>query len=202
MARYLGPRDRISRRIGTNLFLKGERSYGPKNPMTRRAYAPGQHGNKRRGGGKISEYGRQLKEKQKAKAIYGILERQFRRYYDAATRAKSITGERLIQLLECRLDNVVFRLGLADSRPQARQYVGHGHVRLNGKKVTIPSHQVAPGDTVELVHVTREPSALDVPLWMERTGKKALAGTFLDVPSRDQIPTEIEEQLIVEFYSR
>lgn len=199
MARYTGPTDRISRRAGVNLFLKGERSAGPKNPMTRRAYAPGQHGPRRRQG-KVSEYGRQLREKQKMKAIYGILERQFRRYFQTASRATTDTSTTLLQLLERRLDNIVFRLGFADSRPQARQFVTHGHVRVNGKKVNIPSYQVNAGDTVELVKLERKPSAAELPVWLKRgTG---LTGTLLEIPSREQIPTEIEEQLIVEFYSR
>lgn len=200
MARYTGPTDRLSRRAGVNLFLKGERSLGPKNPMTRRNTIPGQHGTSRRQP-KVSEYGKQLREKQKAKAIYGILERQFHRYYTLATRASADTGERLLQLLELRLDNVVYRLGLADSRSQARQYVTHGHVRVGGKKVSIPSAQVHPESTVELVHIARKTSAVDVPVWLRRDGTK-LAGELLEVPGREAIPTELEEKLIIEFYSR
>lgn len=200
MARYTGPTDRLSRRAGVNLFLKGERSLGPKNPMTRRNTIPGQHGTARRQP-KVSEYGKQLREKQKAKAIYGVLERQFRRYYSLATRVSANTAERLLQLLELRLDNIVYRLGLADSRSQARQYVTHGHVRVNGKKLTIPSAQVKPKDAVELVHIVRKPSSVDVPVWLTRSGTK-LAGELLEVPSREAIPTELEEKLIVEFYSR
>lgn len=200
MARYTGPTDRISRRAGVNLFLKGERSNGPKNPMTRRAYAPGQHGPRRRSG-KVSEYGRQLREKQKMKAIYGVLERQFRRYFSAASRASADTGAMLLQTLERRLDNIVFRLGLADSRPQARQFVTHGHVRVNGKKVNIPSFQVSVGDSVELVKIARKPGQQELLIWLDRE-KTGLAGKVINLPERDQIPTEIEEQLIVEFYSR
>lgn len=200
MARYTGPTDRLSRRAGVNLFLKGERSLGPKNPMTRRNTIPGQHGNARRSP-KLSEYGKQLREKQKAKAIYGILEKQFRRYYALATRVPANTAERLLQLLELRLDNIVYRLGLADSRSQARQYVTHGHVRVNGKKLSIPSAHINPGDTVELVHIERKPSTVEVPVWLKRNGTK-LSGELLEVPSRDNISTELEEKLIVEFYSR
>lgn len=200
MARYTGPTDRISRRAGKNLFLKGERSQGPKNPMTRRAYAPGAHGTSRRRG-RVSEYGTQLREKQNTKAMYGVLERQFRRYYEKASRAGSPTGETLLQLLESRLDNVVFRLGLADSRPQARQYTSHGHVTVNGKKIDIPSYQVKPGQTIELVTIIRKPTQLEVPLWLTRS-KSQLAGEVVQLPTRDQIPTEVDEQLIIEFYSR
>ena len=199
MARYTGPTERISRRAGQNLFLKGERSLGPKSAMTRRPYAPGQHGTKR--AAKVSEYGKQLREKQKAKAIYGILERQFRRYYDTATRTKSATGERLLQLLETRLDNVVYRLGLADSRAQARQYVSHGHILVNGTKVSIPSFQVSPKSTIALTGITRTPNANELPVWVTRTGS-GLEGELLALPDREQISTELEEQLIVEFYSR
>ncbi len=200
MARYTGPTDRISRRAGKNLFLKGERSQGPKNPMTRRAYAPGQHGTSRRRG-RVSEYGTQLREKQNTKAMYGVLERQFRRYYEKASRATGPTGETLLQLLEARLDNVVFRLGLADSRPQARQYVSHGHVTVGGKKVDVPSYQVKPDQTIELVDIIRKPTQLEVPLWLTRS-KSALSGQVLRLPAREQIPTEVDEQLIIEFYSR
>lgn len=201
MARYTGPTDRVSRRAGKNLFLKGERSQGPKNPMTRRAYAPGQHGASRKRRTRTSEYGTQLREKQNAKAIYGILERQFRNYYQKATQASGASGEALLQLLELRLDNAVYRLGLADSRPQARQYVNHGHVRVNGAKVDIPSYQVKPGQTIELVSILRKPTQLEIPVWLKRS-QSALAGEILERPARDQIPTEIEEQLIIEFYSR
>lgn len=200
MARYTGPTERISRRAGQNLFLKGERSFGPKNALTRRPYAPGQHGPGRRPG-KVSEYGRQLREKQKAKAIYGILERQFSRYYEQASASAEDTGTKLLQLLERRLDNVVYRLGLADSRRQARQYVSHGHVRVNGEKVTIPSFQVGAKTNIELVDIERKPSQTEVPLWVKRDGN-ALKGELLEIPTREQIPLELEEQLIIEFYSR
>ncbi|MBI2590144.1 30S ribosomal protein S4 [Candidatus Berkelbacteria bacterium] len=199
MARYTGPVERISRRAGVNLFLKGERSYGPKNAFSRRSYAPGQHGPNKRVG-KLSEYGRQLREKQKTKAIYGILERQFRRYYETAVRSKKDSGTTLLQILELRLDNVVFRLGLADSRRQARQYVTHGHVRIDGKNTNIPSYTVKPKQKIELVKIERKPTESEVPLWLRRN--QGLMGEIIEVPSREQIPLEIEEQLIIEFYSR
>lgn len=200
MARYIGPTEKISRRTGSNLFLKGERSYGPKNALTRRPYPPGQHGPKSRFQ-KLSEYGRQLREKQKTKAIYGILEQQFRNYYLKAAKTKGATGEKLLQLLELRLDNVVFRLGFADTRRQARQYVTHGHIKVDGKKINIASFQLKPKQAIELSGIVRKPSDLDVPLWLSREGKN-LKGKIIDKPTREQIPLDINEQLIVEFYSR
>ncbi len=201
MARYTGPTERLSRRAGVNLFLKGERSLGPKSSFTKRGYAPGQHGQSRRPG-KRSEYGRQLLEKQKAKAIYGMLEKQFRRYYSLAQRSSGNSGERLLQLLELRLDNVVYRLGFADTRRQARQYVTHGLVKVDGKKATIPSMQMAPNQVIELTKIARKPSTNDMPVWLRPESKTALKGEILSVPSRDEIGTDLEEQLIIEFYSR
>jgi len=201
MARYTGPTERLSRRAGVNLFLKGERSLGPKSSFTKRGYAPGQHGNSRRPS-KKSEYGRQLLEKQKAKAMYGMLEKQFRRYYAMAQRSSGNSGERLLQLLELRLDNVVYRLGFADTRRQARQYVTHGLVRVDGKKVTIPSMHVSPKQTIELVKIARKRTENEIPVWLRPESKTAFKGEVLSVPSRDEIGTEIEEQLIIEFYSR
>ncbi len=200
MARYTGPRERISRRAGQNLFLKGERSVGPKAGAVRRPFPPGQHGPSKRPR-KQSEYGRQLREKQKAKAIYGVLERQFRGYFEAATRSSDDTGAKLLELLERRLDNVVFRLGLADSRPQARQYVGHGHVTVDGKRQSIPSYQVSAGQTITLTHLARSATGGDVPLWLERAGT-GLEGKVIELPTSDAIGADIEQQLIVEFYSR
>lgn len=199
MARYTGPTERLSRRAGTNLFLKGERSYGPKNALARRPYPPGQHGPGKRPR-KQSDYGLQLREKQKAKAIYGILERQFRNYYEAAAAGTNDTSEKLMELLERRLDNIVFRLGLADSRRQARQYVNHGHVSVDGSKINIPSYQVGKGTKITL-NIVREPNQTEVPVWLRRSGKN-LEGEVVEIPTRDQIPTELEEQLIIEFYSR
>jgi small subunit ribosomal protein S4 len=172
---------------------------GPKNALARRPYPPGAHGPGKRPR-KQSEYGLQLREKQKAKAIYGVLERQFRGYYEAAARSKDDTSAKLMELLERRLDNVVFRLGLADSRRQARQYVSHGHVTVDDAKLSIPSYQVSKGAKIRL-NLDREPTEMDLPIWLRRSGK-TLEGEVTQLPSRDQIPTELEEQLIVEFYSR
>lgn len=201
MARYTGPKRRLSRRVSLPLFGKDEEF------LTRKgAIPPGQHGVSRR---KPSDYALQLREKQKAKWMYGILERQFRRYFEEASRVKGATGEALLQHLETRLDNVVFRLGLAKSRNQARQFVSHGKVLVNGKKVNIPSYPVKSGDEVSLAkvmyenpHVKEALEAVkpeDLPAWLKR---KATTGRVEKVPSREEITTPIEEQLIVEFYSR
>ena len=200
MARYTGPTERLSRRAGVNLFLKGERSLGPKSSFTKRPFAPGQHGQTRRSG-KRSEYGRQLMEKQKAKAIYGLLERQFHKYYKMARRSQGNSGETLLQLLELRLDNIVYRLGFADTRRQARQYVTHGLVRVNGKKASIPSMQLSPKQTVELTKIVRKPAEQDMAVWLRGSAGK-LKGEVLSVPVREEIGIELEEQLIIEFYSR
>src|SRR5205807_9605911 len=156
MAVYSGPVCRLCRRDGVKLFLKGERCYTSKCAIERRKYPPGQHGQRQR---KLEEYGRQLREKQKLKRIYRTLERQFRNYFDEAVRRKGVTGETLLQLLELRLDNVVFRLGFGLSRRQARQLVNHGHFRVNGRKVNIPSYQLRPGDTIEIDKGSREAAA-------------------------------------------
>jgi len=200
MARYTGPTERLSRRAGVNLFLKGERSLGPKSSFTKRPFAPGQHGHTRRSG-KRSEYGRQLMEKQKAKAIYGLLERQFHKYYKMARRSQGNSGETLLQLLELRLDNIVYRLGFADTRRQARQYVTHGLVKVNGKKASIPSMQLSPKQTVELTKIVRKPAEQDMAVWLRGSAGK-LKGEVLSVPVREEIGIELEEQLIIEFYSR
>ena len=200
MARYTGPTERLSRRAGVNLFLKGERSLGPKSSFTKRPFAPGQHGQTRRSG-KRSEYGRQLMEKQKAKAIYGLLERQFRKYYKLARRSQGNSGETLLQLLELRLDNIVYRLGFADTRRQARQYVTHGLVKVDGKKASIPSMQMSPKQTVELTKIIRKPAEQEMAVWLRGSAGK-LKGEVLSVPVREEIGTELEEQLIIEFYSR
>ncbi len=209
MARYTGPKFRLDRREGTNLQLKGKRSISAKHPLNKKgAVAPGQHGPKgdRR---KTSEYGSQLREKQKVKRMYGILERQFRRYYEKAANKKGATGEALLQLLEGRLDNVIYRLGFAASRAQARQLTSHGHVLVNGKKVNIPSYSVKAGDVVSLKdkannfllvkEATAEVDKDKLPEWLE---KKALVGKLVRLPARDEIAAEINEQAIVEFYSR
>lgn len=201
MARYRGPKTKIARRVGEPIF-------GPDSSFEKRKYAPGQHGNARRRG-KKSEYAVQLQEKQKAKYTYGILERQFARMFDKASRSKGITGEVLLQLCEGRLDNVVYRLGLSKSRDGARQLVGHRHITVNGEILNIPSAQVKPGDVIgvrekskSLVVITDALGAksADYP-WLEWNESK-MEGTYLNVPSRDAIPENIKEQLIVELYSK
>lgn len=209
MARYTGPVCKLCRREGMKLFLKGAKCSTNKCPMEKRAYAPGQHGRSRRF--KQSEYGRQLREKQKMKRIYGVLERQFRRYFDIASRQKGITGENLLQLLERRLDNVVYRLGFAPSRRAARQLVRHRHFAVNGRVVDIPSYLVKPGDriqvreksrTLDVIHASmrRVKEGRLVP-WLE-LDKAALVGTFREIPSREDIPVNVSEQLVVELYSK
>mgnify|MGYP001017079960 FL=1 len=208
MARYTESVCRLCRREGEKLFLKGERCYTNKCSVARRAYAPGQHGQQRK---KMSEYGMQLREKQKAKRFYGILERQFRKYFEMAVRRKGVTGENLLQILETRLDNVVYRLGLATSRPEARQLVRHGHFALNGKKVNIPSMLVAPGDVITVREKFRGSdkvkSVLDiaggkvVPEWLEFDSEN-LTGKVVRLPSREEIDLPIREHLIVELYSK
>jgi small subunit ribosomal protein S4 len=208
LARYTGPVCRLCRREGVKLFLKGHRCYTPKCPVDKRAYAPGQHGQTRK---KLSEYGVHLREKQKARRIYGVLERQFRRYFERASKAKGVTGEALLQLLERRLDNVVFRLGLATSRPQARQLVRHGHFEVNGRRVNIPSYLVRAGDVVAVREGSRslplfrdlaeEGRTRSVPGWLTADHDQ-MRGTVLRLPSRDDIDTQLQEYLIVEHYSR
>lgn len=208
MAVYSGPVCRLCRRDGVKLFLKGERCYTSKCAIERRKYAPGQHGQRQR---KLADYGIQLREKQKLKRIYRVLERQFRAYFKEAVRRKGVTGELLIQLLELRLDNVVFRLGFALSRRQARQVVNHGHFLVNGKKVNIPSYQVRPGDVVtvadssktagSIVESTNTTGGRRVPEWLS-LDRGAMSGQVTAVPTREQIDTQVNEALIVEFYSR
>jgi len=190
------------------LFLKGERCYTSKCAIERRKYPPGQHGQRQR---KLADYGVQLREKQKIKRIYRVLERQFRNYFKEAVRRKGVTGSILLQLLELRLDNVVYRLGYGMSRRQARQLVNHGHFSVNGKKVNIPSYQLRPGDSVEVVQGSREAGAIvesarsmggrRTPGWLT-VDLGAFTGRVVSVPSRDQIDTEVNEALVVEFYSR
>lgn len=209
MARYTGPVCRQCRREGMKLYLKGERCYTEKCAIDRRSYAPGQHGQRRRG--KVSEYGLQLREKQKARRIYGVMERQFRKYFSEADRRKGITGENLLQILESRLDNIVYRMGFAFSRPEARQLIRHGHFTVNGRKVTIPSYLVRPGDVVavressrgkgrfkELAELTRNQGTME---WLEVDGEN-LTGKVIRLPNRDEIDIPISEHLIVELYSR
>ncbi|SFL94958.1 30S ribosomal protein S4 [Pelosinus propionicus] len=211
MARYTGPVCRQCRREGTKLYLKGERCYTDKCSVGKRAYAPGQHGQGQTRK-KVSEYGVQLREKQKARRVYGILETQFRSYFDKADRQKGITGENLLVLLERRLDNVVYRLGFAASRTQARQLVTHRHFTVNGKRVDIPSYLIKPGDVIA-VHETSKDSPLikeiteslahkTVAPWLERPTQEVMNGTVLRYPTREEIDTPIQEHLIVELYSR
>jgi len=208
MARYTGPVCKICRRQGVKLFLKGERCFGPKCAIERRNYPPGIHGQRRR---KMSEFGAQLREKQKARAIYGVLERQFSKHFVEAERRPGVTGENLLQLLETRLDNVVYRLGFADSRKQARQIVRHGHITLRGRKTDIPSALVTVGDTIS-VHPTSRGSEYfkmvqdtltrkTVPNWLSLDITE-LSGRVLSLPARDEIDSNISEQLVVEHYSR
>jgi len=209
MARYKGPVCRLCRREEMKLFLKGERCYTEKCAYERRAYAPGQHGNARRR--KRSDYGEQLREKQKVRRIYGILERQFRNYYARASRMKGVTGENLLQLLERRLDNVVYRLGLAGNRAEARQLVLHRHVTVNGRRVNIPSFLVGKEAVVEIRDKSRSMAKIaealagvdrrGVPAWLE-LDRDNFRGKVVAMPSREDIGLEIREQLIVELYSK
>jgi small subunit ribosomal protein S4 len=208
MARYSGAVCRLCRREGVKLYLKGDRCYSDKCAIDRRAYAPGQHGQGRK---KVSEYGLQLREKQKARRVYGILEKQFRSYYVEAARRKGITGENLLQILESRLDNVVYRLGFAASRPEARQLVRHGHFTVNGHRVDIPSYLTKPGDVIAVHSASADSPKVKELLdaadsrtilgWLERDlGNKS--GRVLRVPARDEIDIPVAEQMIVELYSR
>ncbi|MCE5194608.1 MAG: 30S ribosomal protein S4 [Nitrospiraceae bacterium] len=208
MARYTGSLCRVCRRQGEKLFLKGERCSTEKCAVERRKYAPGQHGQRR---SKISDYGLQLKEKQKAKKNYGVLEKQFRRYFHEAERQRGTTGEVLLQLLERRLDNVIFRMGFAVNRREARQYISHGHFSVNGKRTNIPSYLVKIGDSVEVKEASREIKSISenisklehkgLPAWIQIDAKN-YKGKILHIPSRDEMQLPIEEQLIVEFYSK
>ncbi len=199
---------RICRREGMKLYLKGTRCETEKCAFERRGYAPGQHGQRRK---KDTEYGLQLREKQKVKRIYGLFERQFRRYFSIAARKKGVTGETLLQLLEQRLDNTIYRMGFAESRRQARQVVRHGMILVNGKKVDIPSYNLKAGDKVSILERFKENVGLKrsletlqkrgVPEWLEvDTG--TLSGTFKKVPTKDEIALPVQEQLIVELYSK
>jgi small subunit ribosomal protein S4 len=209
MARYIGPVCRLCRREGMKLFLKGERCYTDKCAIEKRNVPPGQHGRARKA--KMAGYGIQLREKQKVKRTYGVLESQFRRYFEAADRQKGVTGELLLQMLERRLDNVVYRLGFATSRAQARQLVRHGHFSVNGKKVDIPSYAVRSGDTVAIrgtsaenptiQHAMEEVKGRGIPEWLA-FDSSALAGRISQLPTREQINLPVQEQLIVELYSK
>jgi len=209
LARYTDASCRLCRRENLKLFLKGDRCYGDKCAFERRPYPPGQHGQRR--GGKYSDYQLQLREKQKVKRIYGVLERQFRRYYERAEKQKGITGTNLLMLLECRLDNMVYRMGFASSRTQARQLVRHSHFLVNKRKVNMPSFQVKVGDVVEVREGSRKlPVILEametvvrrgIPSWVE-VDKENFRGTLKALPTREELTMPIQEQLIVELYSK
>ena len=209
MARYIEAKCRLCRREGEKLFLKGEKCFTDKCSIERREYAPGQHGQK--SGMRLSDYGHQLREKQKVRRIYGILERQFRSYYKAADRRKGVTGENLLQSLESRLDNVVFRMGFGASRSESRQVVRHNAILVNGKRVNIPSYSVRPGDVVEVASAAKTQLRIKgasvaaegrgFPEWVE-VDIKALKGTFKALPVRSELPATINEHLVVELYSK
>ena len=208
MARYTGSVCKLCRREGEKLFLKGERCYSDKCSVSRRNYVPGQHGKGRK---KTSEYGLQLRMKQKARRYYGILEGQFHHYFEMAERKQGVTGENLLRILESRLDNVVYRLGWASSRAEARQLVVHGHFMVNGKKVDIPSYLLRAGEVVAVSAKSKESTKVQavleansgrpVPAWLD-LNRGALEAKVVNLPAREEIDTPVEEQLIVEFYSK
>ncbi len=208
MARYTDAVCRLCRREGRKLYLKGERCIGPKCAINKRNFPPGQHGLNRT---KTSPYGQQLREKQRAKRIYGVMERQFRRYFKIAARYRGITGTNLLQLLERRLDNIVYRLGFAPSRPAARQMISHGNVLVGGRRMNIPSYLVKVGEPISISDKVKEHAAVKKSLeftgrggrvnWLEFSDEN-LTGKILAIPTRENIPTELQEQLIVELYSK
>lgn len=209
MARYNGPVCKLCRREGMKLFLKGTRCLSDKCAIERRNYPPGEHG--RRRGRRPSDYQGQLREKQKVKRVYGVLERQFRRYFAEAARGRGITGEDLLSMLERRLDNVVYRMGMALSRPHARQLVRHGHIQVNGGRVDIPSYQVSAGDVIAVRQKSKEMVEIKSAAENARAGSTvpwvdvdhdALQGTVSQLPAREDVDIEIQEQLIVELYSK
>ena len=209
MARYTEPVCRLCRREGLKLFLKGDRCYTGKCAIDRRAYAPGQHGQAR--GKKPTEYGLQLREKQKARRMYGVMEKQFQHYFDEAARRKGVTGENLLVLLERRLDNVIFHLGFASSRAEARQLVNHGHFTINGRRVDIPSYSVRVGEVIAVKEGSKSSPRMkqllenlgsrSVPAWLSLDANAA-SGTVIALPTREDIQIPIQEHLIVEKYSR
>jgi small subunit ribosomal protein S4 len=208
MARYRGPREKLERRLGVDLGLKGERRLAGKSALEKRPYPPGQHGQRR---SKISEYGMQLREKQKAKFMYGVSEKQFRRLFQEAARKEGNTGELLLQLLEQRLDNVVYRLGFATTRAFARQLVNHGHILVDGKRVNIPSYRVKPGQKIEVKEKSKtNPQIVRAMELTNQTGivewvdvdKEKLFGIFSRIPEREEIKIPVEERFIVELYSK
>lgn len=206
MARYTGPSCRICRREGTKLFLKGDRCYTDKCSVSKREYAPGQHGQQRK---KVSEYGLQLREKQKTRKFYGVLESQFRKYFEMAVKRKGITGENLLQILETRLDNVVYRIGYANSRAEARQLVRHAHFLLNGKKVNIPSLLVSAGDVIEVREKSKDIPSIkamgevtrSIPKWLD-VDTNSFTGKIVAMPSREEVDLPVKEHYIVELYSK
>ena len=208
MARNLDAKCRQCRREGEKLFLKGEKCFTEKCPVDKRAYAPGQHGQQK---SRLSDYGKQLREKQKLRRIYGVLERQFKNYYQEAARHKGSTGEDLLKMLESRLDNVVYRMGFGISRSESRQLVRHNAVLVNGKRVNIPSYQVRPNDLIEIATSSREQLRIKasleaagqrgIPEWLD-VDVKAMKGTFKTVPERNDLPSEINESLVVALYSK
>jgi small subunit ribosomal protein S4 len=208
VARYIDSKCRQCRREGGKLFLKGEKCFTEKCPVDKRAYPPGQHGQQR---SRLSDYGKQLREKQKLRRIYGVLERQFENYYKEAARHKGSTGEDLLQMLESRLDNVVYRMGFGISRSEARQLVRHNAVLVNSKRVNIPSYQVKPNNIIEIATPAREQLRIKasleaagqrgIPEWLE-VDVNAMKGTFKTVPERNELPAEINESLVVALYSK
>lgn len=209
MARYIGPKCRLCRREGEKLFLKGEKCFSSKCAMENRAFPPGQHGQARRG--RMSDYATQLREKQKLRRIYGVLENQFRAYYKEADRRKGSTGENLLQLLESRLDNVVYRMGFGASRSEARQLVRHKAITVNGRKVTIPSYQVKAGDVIAVNEKAAKQLRIRAAAaaasqrglvdWVDVDLNK-LEGVYKSVPERSELPSDINEHLVVELYSK
>jgi small subunit ribosomal protein S4 len=208
MARYTGPVCKLCRREGEKLFLKGTKCYTEKCPIDRRSYAPGEHGNRRV---RMIGYNLQLREKQKLRRIYGVLEGQFRNYFKKAVRKKTVTGDVLMQLLESRLDNLLYRMGFAISRAQARQLILHQHVLVNSRRVTVPSYQVKAGDEIGIAPKSQKLDAIHSSLqkrrdvakydWLD-VDKANLKGTFLEIPERGKIPVNVREQLVVELYSK
>jgi len=209
MARNLDAKCRQCRREGEKLFLKGEKCFTDKCAIERRSYAPGQHG--QRSGMRLSDYGKQLREKQKMRRVYGVLERQFRKTYAEASRSRGVTGDRLLQILESRLDNVAYRMGFGASRSEARQVVRHNAILVNGRRVNIPSYQVRPGDVIEVaerakaqLRIKASVEAVEsrgVPDWLELDAK-AMKGTFKTLPVRTDLPATINESLVIELYSK
>ncbi len=208
MSRYTDAKCRLCRHEGGKLFLKGEKCFTERCPVDKRTYAPGQHGQRR---GRVSDYGLQLREKQKLRRIYGVLERQFENYYKEAARHKGSTGEDLLKLLESRLDNVVYRMGFGASRTEARQLVRHNAVEVNAKRVNIPSYQVQPNDIIEIANAAKEQLRVKASLeaaeqrgfpdWLD-VDTKAMKGTFKATPERSDLPSDINESLVVALYSK